>query len=167
MNLNKPILNFDLDGVLADFEGFFLNMFGRRHDSMSDKEMWKVIGNYGTFFYDLPVMDERGIELVKELDFLGWEVNILTACPRSFYTDSALQKKEWVRKHIGPNFRTLPVMGGKNKHLFMHKTGDILIDDYDKNLIPWTESGGLVIHHKDWAKTEAELNHILENCYGY
>jgi hypothetical protein len=52
------------------------------------------------------------------------------------------------------------MMGGKNKCLFMHSPGDVLIDDFDKNCIPWREHGGIAIHHKDFDTTKKELRKV-------
>ena len=48
----------DLDGVMADFETYFEDYYGFRHDSVSDAEMWKHIGDHENFFGNLPLMTD-------------------------------------------------------------------------------------------------------------
>ena len=138
----------DLDGVMADFEKYFQDTFNIRHDAVDDAEMWRHINSIDHFFRELPPM-EGADYLYRELSRYGMEVIALTGCPRNYYQRAALQKREWAREHIDPNMFVLPVVGGKNKFLFMHNPGDILIDDFDKNLKPWREYGGVGILHRN------------------
>ena len=137
----------DLDGVMADFDQHFKDTFGVFPQALSDKVLWQKIGSYDTFFFDLPLMP-GAIELFEFLTD-SFDVTILTACPKSNYYKTALQKKAWVREHLCDKVAVLPVMGGKNKALFMHEEGDLLIDDMEKNCAPWQDLGGKAIVHKD------------------
>jgi 5'(3')-deoxyribonucleotidase len=148
----------DLDGVCADFERGFLDMFGVRHDSMSDKDMWKTIDTHDSFFRSLPVMDESVWGNLQRIDDTYGVDNVifLTACPHTNYQKHASAKKRWVREWLG-DYHVLPVRGGRNKYLFMHRHGDVLIDDFAKNVIPWREAGGHGILHTDWNSTMQQL----------
>ena len=153
--MTKPIIFVDLDGVCADFDSYYLKLFGRTTESVPDKELWKNINDYGTFFWELPVMPmtQFFINTVKQTH----EVIILTACPRSDYERAALQKKAWVKCHLGEDIKVLTVLGGKTKYLFMQKPGDILIDDYEKNIEPWISNGGVGIIHQNWTETISQV----------
>jgi len=48
-------------------------------------------------------------------------------------------------------------LGGRNKWLFMHQPGDVLIDDFAKNIGPWDAAGGVGILHRSFAETRAAL----------
>lgn len=157
----------DLDGVLADFDKHFPDCFGFDHKELeTDDRLWECINKHGTFFSDLPLCPnaEAAMEVIS-----GYaKPIILTACPRTNYRHVALQKVGWVRKHFGEDLQVLPVMGGRNKPLFMHAKGDILIDDWDKNIKAWNEDGGIGIHHIDhnWKKTLGNLaHHWVERMY--
>lgn len=143
----------DLDGVMFDFEGFFESHFGFRHDSISDAQMWKHINDHENFFGSLPLMQDAELLFDFCKNLTGDLPIFLTACPKSDYARHALAKIDRVREVFGPEPFILPVMGGKNKALFMHKAGDVLIDDFEKNILPWTERGGMGIHHKNVADT--------------
>lgn len=144
----------DLDGVMADFDRHFVDYFGVDNKSMSDAEMWKMINGYDGFFRNLPPC-EGAIEFFEIIREFG--PFILTACPKSNYERAAVQKREWVKEHLSPWITVLPVLGGKNKKLFMHDKGDILIDDFEKNCNAWNEHGGTAILHKNFEETKKML----------
>ena len=137
----------DLDGVLADFEKYYLDVFGHRHDSVKDDVMWDNILSLPKFFEVLPLIDgaKEFFEYFREYDPI-----ILTACHKTHYKQHAIEKKIWVRENIDLEIQILPVTGGKNKALFMHKPGDILIDDFYSNIKAWRDLGGIGIHHKNF-----------------
>ncbi|AMB48339.1 hypothetical protein [Methylobacterium sp. AMS5] len=159
-------LYLDLDGVMADFDAHFPALFGVDHKSMLDNDMWAKITGHGTYFRDMPVCP-GALEFYRQI--ADMEPIILTACPRSDYQRVALQKREWVREHLGANVTVLPVMGGKNKPLFMHAPGDILIDDWDRNCDAWTAMGGIAIQHEnhDFEETMAQLMHAWRGHRDY
>lgn len=149
------ILNLDLDGVMADFDKHFHDTFGVYCHHLDDKSLWSKINSYDSFFFDLPIMDGA-------LDFFNYvttrtEVRILTACPKTNYAHTARQKVAWVRKNISANVQVIPMLGGVNKVLFMQNSGDILIDDFEKNINSWTDGGGVGILHKNFDQTKKEL----------
>lgn len=144
----------DLDGVLADFDGAFPVVFGMDHKSMADEDMWEKINAHPSFFRDLPPMP-GALEFFRKVEHL--DPIILTACPKNNYAHVAKQKREWVREHLSDDVLVLPVMGGSNKPLFMRHEGDILIDDFIRNVNAWEGAGGVGILHHDFALTEALL----------
>lgn len=148
----------DLDGVLADFDRHFIDTFEAHPNDFSDSAMWKLINSYETFYADLPLMTNA--EKLFEKLTVDFDVTILTACPRSNYTKAALQKKAWVREYLSDDVIVLPVLGGKNKALFMHEMGDLLIDDMDKNCISWEQHGGIAIRHKSVEDTLSKVKRL-------
>jgi len=157
---NKPIIFVDSDGVCADFESFYHEAFEHRHDSVTDEQMWKNINAHGKFFSSLPMFE--GTKEFIEKWRKTHEVVILTACPKSNYQTAAVQKRDWFKQYIADDIMVLPMLGGKNKVLFMQKKGDVLIDDYEKNITPWIDAGGLGIVHKDWKTTDETLTRMLD-----
>lgn len=129
----------DLDGVFADFDRHFSATFGVNHKTLADAELWTKINAHPSYFYDIPVM-EGSLEFFEKVVHL--RPIFLTACPKSNYEHVAVQKKRWVEKNVGRGWHVLPVIGGRNKKLFMKSQGDILIDDWDKNIITWNDFGG-------------------------
>lgn len=137
-------LYLDLDGVMADFDAHFPALFGVNHKEMLDDDMWARINAHPSYFRDMPPCP-GALKFYEEI--AHHNPIILTACPRSSYAHVAGQKRAWVREHLDADVTVLPVMGGKNKPLFMHAPNDVLIDDWSKNITAWCQAGGLAIHH--------------------
>jgi 5'-nucleotidase len=155
---NDMRLYLDLDGVMADFDGHFRQVYGKSTKSVSDDTMWSLINSTPTFFYDLPLMSGAR-EFFNDISFLN--VSILTACPKSNYKETALQKKAWVRKNLSETVNVITMLGGKNKGLFMQHPGDILIDDFQENCDAWDELGGISIRHTSFVNTRKILSLVL------
>ncbi len=154
----QNLVYLDLDGVMADFDAHFPAQFGLDHKSMADDAMWETINRHPTYFRDMPVC--RGAK--EFFDSVAWaDPIILTACPRTNYPEVAKQKREWVREHLSTTCLILPVMGGRNKPLFMRGPGDILIDDFQKNIDAWEQSGGQGILHTDFETTSLILDELI------
>ena len=151
-------LYLDLDGVMADFDTFFVSEFGVASDKLDDPTLWKWINGHGSFFRNLPLC-EGAIEFFEAVKHLN--PTILTACPKTNYTVAATQKRQWVYEHLSQDVTVIPMLGGKNKAMFMHSPGDVLIDDFEKNCIPWREHGGVAIQHKDFVTTWTALKPIF------
>lgn len=148
-------LYLDLDGVVADFDNYFRDYFQKDHKQMDDSEMWALIDSHPTFFKSLPMISGAK-EFFNFLSFMYPDLVILTACPKTHYKRAATQKRQWVYENLG-DFSVLPVLGGRNKALFMHKPGDILIDDFAKNITAWIEMGGYGIYHESYDSTVSQL----------
>lgn len=152
-------LYIDLDGVMADFDKYFIQEFGVESNKLDDPTLWKWINGHGNFFSNLPLC-EGALEFFRSVKHLN--PTILTACPKTNYQVAAVQKRQWVYKHLSEDTTVIPMLGGKNKVLFMHSPGDVLIDDYEKNCIPWREHGGIAIQHKNFTLTRSQLDLILD-----
>lgn len=144
----------DLDGVMADFDAHFPAVFGKDHRSMADDALWATINSHPSYFLDMPTCP-GAIEFFRSIEHL--DPIILTACPKTNYANAALQKRAWVRNHLSKDILILPVMGGRNKPLFMDQAGDILIDDFERNTDAWLAAGGIAILHRDFDQTMASL----------
>lgn len=145
----------DLDGVLADFNRGCLQRFGWHPRQVTDDVLWKHLNATPDFFGTLEPC-AGAIDAFHGLRW--WNPAILTACPRKLYTHVANAKRDWVHRHLGKNVTVLPVQGGRNKPLFMHAPGDILIDDHARNIAAWEDAGGIgLLHRGDWNETEGRL----------
>jgi hypothetical protein len=153
-----PRIYLDLDGVMADFDAHFPALFKQDHRELPDAAMWGYINNHPTYFLDMP-MCPGALDFWKKIENL--HPIILTACPKTNYERAAKQKRQWVYKHLG-RVTTLPVLGGKNKALFMHSPGDVLIDDFRSNIKAWEKNDGVGILHRDFGQTRDRLAQVLE-----
>ena len=129
----KRTVYVDMDGVLANFDGGFLQLTGRTTDSTPDPELWAAIQNYGKdrFFSELQWMPGgEGMWHFITDNFL--RVRILSALGKSNKIDNktSLGKLAWLRHNI-PSLQLDDIILVENKHKKRHysKPGDIIIDD--------------------------------------
>ncbi|MCF8861641.1 DNA repair endonuclease [Agrobacterium phage OLIVR2] len=159
----------DLDGVMADFDTHFRNLFNcdppSKIGGVNDDEMWKLIHDKGDFFETIPVFEGTLSFWKKITDYADFDPIILTAASKKHYHAMAIQKRKWVRQTLSTEHLILPVWGSSSKTLFMHAPGDVLIDDYKKNCDRWNAAGGYAIHHTDFDKSFKELIEIMETPF--
>lgn len=155
---NFPHVYCDQDGVLAAYDVGYPLIFDVHQRADSEELMWERVFAHPNFFELLPV-EEGADELFEAMTWLNH--SILTACPHSNYVAAARQKRAWFKLNY-PDFERpiLPVVGGTNKCVMMHKPGDILIDDWGKNIEAWEAAGGVGILH-DHTNIESTLERLL------
>lgn len=152
----------DLDGVMADFDRSFAETWPEEplyevnedKPAIAKKRMWELIFSVPDFFATLPVVP-GALEFFQEIRYL--KPIILTSCPKSAYANVAQQKHYWVRKHLGDEVLVLPVCESENKPLFLQHHGDVLIDDWGKNIEAWNAAGGIGL------KFVGDFDNILED----
>lgn len=140
----------DMDGVVADFDAFYLEKFGVRLDRDSDVDppgMWDNIKSIGTFYLDLPPMKDCH-ELWRGAKLLHPKPVFITGVPYSVM-DAEAHKREWLKRHIGEDAE---IVCCRSRDKRLHgKPGDILIDDWFKYRHLWEEMGGVFILHSSAA----------------
>lgn len=143
----------DMDGVLADFDAGYEQRFGIRSSKEADNVDWKLVRDTPNFYRDLPPMPgfDRFWMRLKVFNPI-----IITGVPRSI-PEAAPNKLAWVRKHIGA-LQPVICCASKDKSLYMHNPGDILIDDWEKYRQVWIDRGGRWITHVSNEQSIAELN---------
>jgi 5'-nucleotidase len=132
----------DMDGVLADWETRFLDLWRERHPgrpyvSIPERRSFYVTSDYPRelyphvrsiylapgFYRTLPPI-EGGIEALHEMDRLGHRVSLCSS-PLTDFQNCVLEKYEWVAEHLGPDWIPRLVLT-KDKTLVR---ADILVDD--------------------------------------
>lgn len=151
----------DLDGVGADFDGGYYALFGHWPWDVPDGKMWANVRSVPKFFANLPVLPGF-LEAVQEFVDAGYDLAFLTACPSHDYQGVADQKYEWVHTNVPHDILVLPVIKGVNKVRFLQRPGDVLVDDFEKNVLPWRAAGGNGILHKDWAVSKPVVHAIMQ-----
>jgi|TARA_R110000851_G_scaffold230898_7_gene383728 5'(3')-deoxyribonucleotidase len=154
----KPIIYFDLDGVLADFaKGVFtktgVSIVGP--DSFADKKLKDSIFADPNFFLGLELLP--GAHDMIEFARIFGTVKILSATGYSYESLVARQKRAWVAEHFGSDIEVhlVPKSGDKAKFAWPDV---VLIDDrLEKSVMPFRDKGGLAIHHTDPELTKSEL----------
>jgi len=156
----------DLDGVLADFEKRFIEISGKRPENVPSQEMWEIIlkGDAERPFFETLDLTHDAMHLWLYLmglrEYKGIELEILTASGR--YPEGiefAQQKHRWMAK-VEYGVKVNTVQRGVDKYQFAGE-GILLIDDMEKNLGPFVQAGGQVIHHKSALSTVEQLKKIF------
>jgi 5'(3')-deoxyribonucleotidase len=163
--MNKPIIYFDMDGVLADFEAGFLKVAGvdlalLGPDVFADRATKDKVFAHPTFFLDLPVLPGAKSMVQYALGFDA-DIQALTATGYSNEDGVQKQKKAWIAKYFPEieEVHTVPKSDMKGKYAW---PDIILIDDrLEKSIVPFREKGGIGIHHTSPADTKKQLDKIF------
>lgn len=137
------MLYVDLDGVLADFDKGYEQLFGERPQRQWDQEAerWARIAAKGDFYLHLPMMEDASL-LWQHVS--KYNPTILTGVPSSVL-DAVWQKKDWCNYHLGSRVPVLTCASvDKSKFCF---PGDIIVDDWAKYQDLWLQRGGKWILH--------------------
>lgn len=157
----------DLDGVLADFDGYYNQQFDYALDRNSPVDppgMWNNIRAHGSFYADLPMTSDC-YELWKGVRSLHPSPIILSGVPpyhlrRDGLIDVHEQKRKWVEKYIGKDVPLIMCLSAE-KRLYA-RAGDILVDDWYKYRPLWEEMGGIFVLHTAAADSLAQLREIFQ-----
>lgn len=163
------IVYFDMDGVLADFDGHFTYLTGRKWDhnaQWTKEEKWEMISKHPYFFRDLPWM-KGALAMVQFVyhctPFSDYVPGIMSAAS-SHIEESAEQKRIWLG-------RELPILNGlPNIHIVAHREekaafarpGAILVDDHKLNIEDWNAAGGIGIFYEDSVQVIEELQKYIK-----
>jgi len=160
MTLVARRIYLDCDGVLADFDTHFRNIFdgiepGDYEAKVGGKIFWASIQHRDpNFFENLPLMVDA--EFLH--DFCDpYRPVILTGCPKGGWAE--MQKIKWAQKYF-PGTPMVTCMA-RDKRKFC-RSGDILIDDRTKHAQKWQDAGGVFVHHKN-----ADESIQVLNAFGY
>jgi len=118
--------------------------------------MYDRFGNDVEFWANLPPM-EGGAELWNFISPYG--PHILTS---PMEEGSQLGKRQWLQKNLNPQPNEVFMSHNKWKWATTDGKPNVLIDDWDKNLVPWAENGGIAIRcaFGDSASAIAKLKEI-------
>lgn len=151
----------DLDGVLTDFDGRFIELFGKH-----PKEFINVYG-YSSFWASLTSRAKDfwcGIQWKSDGKELWQYISpynpiILSSVPTSMAKIATQCKEQWIKKELGPDIQ-YHLTTRKEKQNFS-ANDHLLIDDMKKNIEEWTQRGGVGILHISAHKTINELQKFM------
>lgn len=150
----------DCDGVLADFDTYFIKVTGRNpreyEKEHGQHKFWRIVREHeGGFFRQLPKMPDAD-ELVDAVRHL--HPIILTGAPKGESWPQP-QKEAW-RDEMFPS---LPMICCQSKKKYTHMASgrqNIIIDDWFKYKPVWEENGGIFILHTSAKQSISELRDL-------
>ena len=163
-------LYLDMDGVIANFEKRYIELF---HESPGSSRDRKQFSNNWTVFIEgknFETLDwwPGGPELITYIqkNFSHENVEILTSSGGNKYHDLVeKQKNVWIKTmNLSEKWKVNVVAGRKLKAEFA-TPDSILIDDTLDVIEAFNKAGGIGIHHKDVGNTIMLLDILLDKAH--
>ena len=119
----------DMDGVLVDFDGYFVKKHGILPSLLPRAELWKIVLNTDNYWVNLPKMPDADILInyLKKNEFC-----ILTGLPVYGFDKAKKEECLWLKKHYNITDGIICCLS-KDKQNY-GKPQDILIDDRQNNI---------------------------------
>jgi hypothetical protein len=169
----------DMDGVLTDFEGRFMEMLnkeGKKYYSkdelegitrpkhfkkkLGEEEFWNFIDQYGEEFWAGMQWMPNGQALWNFIS--PYNPNILSSPSQD--NSSRLGKRMWIRQHLSPPPNEIIFKKAEDKQ--QHAASNhILIDDKPSNISQWKAKGGIALEVKD-GEIQSVINQLEQLGYG-
>jgi len=160
---NDYIIYYDMDSVLSDFDAAFRKISDvpvkdgwEYKKKFSKQKFWNLIAQKGLEFWSTMPWMADGKKLWSYLTRSPYEVIILSAPSTNDKAISERGKKIWCKNNLGSNVKII-LDGDKYKYAGHNK---VLIDDLEKNIIPWRQHGGIGILHKNAIETLQQLQKL-------
>jgi hypothetical protein len=150
----------DMDSVLSDFDAMFLTITDepvkdgwQYQKHYGKKRFWELINKKGIDFWTEMSWMKDGKELWNYLMSLDCDVSVLSAPSSHDEGTSKRGKLIWCKNNLGHNVN---VILEDDKFKYSGKA-HILIDDLNKNIVPWKQKGGIGILHTSTTDTIQKL----------
>ena len=160
--LKLSIIYLDMDGVIADFEKRYKELYGMSPKQTRDRKEFN--GYFDDFiarnsFATLDMMP-GAMELINFLRKAPVPTHILSSTANQEKYDAiSKQKMIWLQTH-GITFNPIFVPGKKHKKKYA-KEDALIIDDTSSVIEDWRIAGGHAIWHKDVPSTMAMLKLLV------
>lgn len=150
---------FDLDGVLADFEGGIVELAGADPDD--DDALWEAIAKVDGFYAKLAPLPGAFAMFHEAKVMFSGSVEVLSAPPKPKrgMPEAEADKRRWCSTWLGEDV-PVNIVYSEEKSRYCTGAEDILIDDRKSNIDDWVEAGGTGILHTSVDDTLRELSAI-------
>jgi 5'(3')-deoxyribonucleotidase len=168
-NQPRRTIYIDMDGVVADFNGFAKTVLDDYNGAPGNHTwapgQWDKLRAHPHLYWCLPKLEkaDQMMALARRFrDELDWDLYMLTAVPKGNDVPDAFQDKVlWQQAHF-PDVavRFGPFAIDKQHHC---RPGDILVDDRHSTCVAWKQAQGHAVFVKDYDQALVEL----ENLFNY
>lgn len=145
----------DMDGVLVDFDGYFVKKHGILPYKLPKEELWQIVLDTKDYWVNLPKLKDADL-LIDYLKKFGFQ--ILTGLPVYGFDKAEKEKKQWLKEQYNITNGVICCLS-KDKNNFC-RPNDILIDDRPNNIEKWQEAGGIGILHISAESTIQKLKEL-------
>ncbi len=168
MKIHK--IYFDMDGVLADFDGGVSALCGIKAPGQGKNipkaiqdSLWEHVKKIDHFYDKLDPMPGALDLFFTVYEKYGDRVEILSGIPkpRREIVTAAEDKVSWAHRLLSPDLKVNTVFR-EEKKLYCTGASDILIDDYDSNIEEWEKYGGTGILYLSPEDTLKKIRSIEE-----
>jgi FMN phosphatase YigB (HAD superfamily) len=161
----KKTVYFDMDGVLADWEGMYKKHFGPKDPwTIPDSELWPNVISIKDFWTKLSLMKDS----VKIWDYAQSHPNAEVKILSGYSTHDARSqkgKKAWLKNHSKDlkGKYDIHLVRAKDKKTYADENS-VLIDDLIGNVEGFEKNGGTGILFKNAKQALKELKKFLDNA---
>ena len=155
----------DMDGVIADFEKRYVELFKVTPSSARDYKEFNTYfdkfiadGNFET----LEMMPDAMQLIVALRNALPPTQILSSTASEKRYDAISKQKTKWLETH-DIDFQRNFVPGKQHKKKYA-RTDTLIIDDTESVINDWRAAGGVAILHKNVADTLVQLKFILDGA---
>jgi hypothetical protein len=152
----------DQDGVLADFDQGFKNLYGVHPGDYEAEHgqirFWEKVYQHPRFFETLPMLEDPWRLIIRCQRYAGGKENVMIlSSPSKTNTPLCMiQKRNWIDRNLSYDF---PAIFEKDKHKYA-SPGRVLIDDTQSKIDKWIQAGGEGILYKNYLQCLNELHDI-------
>lgn len=164
-NLMKPTMinkiYLDADDVCTDFTPHYKKSFGRNwKDIPESKDRWEPLNKDPKWFQTIPKKSDASI-LIEYIRAIGIPFKILTATGWNWIPVGTAKQNWFVDMFDLDPTDVLTVVNGVDKFRFAQRN-TVLIDDMERNVIPWRKAGGIGIVHTTAMDTIRQLKAMIQ-----
>ena len=154
----------DMDGVIADFEKRYLELYNVTPSSVNYNEFNTFFDRFieDRNFETLDLMPDA-MDLIRALRNALPPTQILSStASEKRYDAISTQKIKWLQTH-DIDFQRNFVPGKRHKKKYA-RTDTLIIDDTESVINDWRAAGGVAILHKNVPDTLVQLKFILDGA---